>query len=222
MYSIQQASVVNDYGSFIYQWPWDHYATLTFGRKLSPSTCQRHWNEFIHSLGCLTRARVGWPDLLCASLAGANVVLDVALGNIRVHCPRSPCSVGIDFWWANAMWLGRRHTGTEYADSGCKNGEKNACSHIVVSSDPARAYRLSALGCNPQSDQERARPQAKCGKTRRFVAQRKGRVRGVCLLTSKYTYGMMPDARRNRVAKQTVVLMAFGHAPVIAARRNLP
>src|ERR1035438_1630596 len=60
MYSVQQASVVNDYGSFFYQWPWDHYATLTFGRKLSPSTCHRHWNEFIHSLGCLTRARIGW------------------------------------------------------------------------------------------------------------------------------------------------------------------
>jgi hypothetical protein len=60
MYTQQQADLVSAYGQFIMSWPWDHYATLTFARKLSPANCLRHWNDFVHSLGCTTRARVGW------------------------------------------------------------------------------------------------------------------------------------------------------------------
>src|ERR1035438_7640088 len=43
------------------------------------------------------------PDLLCTPLAGANVVPDVGLGNLRVRCPRSPYRVGIDFRGASAV-----------------------------------------------------------------------------------------------------------------------
>jgi hypothetical protein len=60
MYSTQQANLVSDYGSFFSQWPWDHFATLTFARKQSPASCTRHWNEFIDTLGRITRGRVGW------------------------------------------------------------------------------------------------------------------------------------------------------------------
>jgi hypothetical protein len=60
MYSAQQSNLVSAYGDFISQWPWDHYATLTFGRKLSQASCLRHWDEFIDSLGRNTRGRVGW------------------------------------------------------------------------------------------------------------------------------------------------------------------
>jgi len=60
MYSVQQFNLVSAYGAFFQGWAWDHYATLTFGRKLSPANCIRHWNEFINSLGRTTRGRVGW------------------------------------------------------------------------------------------------------------------------------------------------------------------
>ena len=60
MYSAQQSNLVSAYGDFISQWPWDHYATLTFGRKLSQASCLRHWDDFIDSLGRNTRGRVGW------------------------------------------------------------------------------------------------------------------------------------------------------------------
>jgi len=54
MYSADQSSLVSAYGSFFGSWPWDHYATLTFARKLSDSTCLRHWDDFINTLGRLT------------------------------------------------------------------------------------------------------------------------------------------------------------------------
>ena len=60
MYSVQQTNLVSAYGDFFHQWPWDHYATLTFGRQLSQAGCIRHWNEFIDSLGRTTRGRVAW------------------------------------------------------------------------------------------------------------------------------------------------------------------
>ena len=60
MYSVSQSSLVSAYGQFFGAWPWDHYATLTFGRRLSDSTCIRHWDDFINSLGRLTRGRVAW------------------------------------------------------------------------------------------------------------------------------------------------------------------
>jgi len=60
MYSDQQCNLVASYGAFLAQWPWDHYATLTFGRHLSESRCLAHWDEFIDSLGRLTRGRVAW------------------------------------------------------------------------------------------------------------------------------------------------------------------
>src|ERR1019366_2145524 len=60
MYSAQQSNLVSAYGDFFCQWPWDHYGTLTFGRKLSQASCVHHWNEFIDTLGRLTRGRVGW------------------------------------------------------------------------------------------------------------------------------------------------------------------
>ena len=60
MYSVDQSSLVSSYGSFFGSWPWDHYATLTFARRLSDSTCLRHWDEFIDSLGRFTRGRVAW------------------------------------------------------------------------------------------------------------------------------------------------------------------
>ena len=60
MYSAQQCKLIASYGGFLSQWPWDHYATLTFGRHLSESRCLTHWDEFIDSLGRLTRGRVGW------------------------------------------------------------------------------------------------------------------------------------------------------------------
>jgi len=52
--------LVSAYGNFFASWPWDHYATLTFARKLSDSTCQHHWDEFVNSLGRLTHGRVAW------------------------------------------------------------------------------------------------------------------------------------------------------------------
>ena len=60
MYSVDQSSLVSAYGDFFGAWPWDHYATLTFARKPSNSTCIRHWHEFIDSLGRLTHGRVAW------------------------------------------------------------------------------------------------------------------------------------------------------------------
>ena len=60
MYSSQQANLVPAYGGFFCQWPWDHYATLTFGRRLSQASCVHHWDEFIDTLGRLTQSRVGW------------------------------------------------------------------------------------------------------------------------------------------------------------------
>ena len=60
MYSVDQSSLVSAYGQFFSAWPWDHYATLTFARQLSESTCLRHWNEFTDSLGRLTHGRVAW------------------------------------------------------------------------------------------------------------------------------------------------------------------
>lgn len=60
MYSLDQSSLVSAYGSFFGAWPWDHYATLTFARQLSESTCLRHWDEFVDSLGRLTHGRVAW------------------------------------------------------------------------------------------------------------------------------------------------------------------
>jgi hypothetical protein len=56
MYSVSQSSLVSAYGQFFGGWPWGHYATFTFGRKLSESTCLRHWHGFIDSLGRLTWA----------------------------------------------------------------------------------------------------------------------------------------------------------------------
>ena len=60
MYSVDQSSLVSAYGSFFSSWPWDHYATLTFARRVSESTCQHHWHDFINSLGRLTHGRVAW------------------------------------------------------------------------------------------------------------------------------------------------------------------
>jgi len=60
MYSVDQSSLVSAYGSFFASWPWDHYATFTFARKLSESTCLHHWDDFIDSLGRLTHGRVAW------------------------------------------------------------------------------------------------------------------------------------------------------------------
>ena len=60
MYSAGQCNLVASYGAFLNQWLWDHYATLTFGRPLSDSTCLAHWSAFIDSLGMLTRGRVRW------------------------------------------------------------------------------------------------------------------------------------------------------------------
>ena len=60
MYSVDQSSLVSAHGNFFGSWPWDHYATLTFGRKLSESTCLHHWDGFIDSLGRLTHCRVAW------------------------------------------------------------------------------------------------------------------------------------------------------------------
>ena len=60
MYSVDQSSLVSAYGDFFGSWPWDHYATLTFARKLSDSTCLRHWDEFVDSLGRVTHGRVAW------------------------------------------------------------------------------------------------------------------------------------------------------------------
>jgi hypothetical protein len=60
MYPVDQSSLVSAYGSFFASWPWDHYATFTFARKLSESTCLHHWDDFIDSLGRLTHGRVAW------------------------------------------------------------------------------------------------------------------------------------------------------------------
>jgi hypothetical protein len=60
MYSVEQSHLVSAYGSFFGAWPWDHYATLTFARQLSESTCRHHWHEFINSVGRLTHGRVAW------------------------------------------------------------------------------------------------------------------------------------------------------------------
>jgi hypothetical protein len=60
MYSTQQSNLVSAYGNFISQWPWDHYATLTFGRRMSQPRCLQHWDEFIDSAGRLTHGRVAW------------------------------------------------------------------------------------------------------------------------------------------------------------------
>jgi hypothetical protein len=60
MYSVDQSSLVSAYGSFFGAWPWDHYATFTFARHLSDSTCLHHWDDFIDSLGRLTHGRVAW------------------------------------------------------------------------------------------------------------------------------------------------------------------
>jgi hypothetical protein len=60
MYSADQSSLVSAYGQFFDTRPWDHCATLTFGRRLSETSCIRHWNDFISSLGRLTHGRVAW------------------------------------------------------------------------------------------------------------------------------------------------------------------
>ncbi len=60
MYSVEQSNLVSAYGHFIAQWPWDHYATFTFGRRLSQASCIHHWDDFIAAIGRLTRGRVGW------------------------------------------------------------------------------------------------------------------------------------------------------------------
>lgn len=60
MYTSEQCNLIASYGAFLGQWPWDHYATLTFGRHLSEYRCLTHWDEFIDSLGRLTRGRVAW------------------------------------------------------------------------------------------------------------------------------------------------------------------
>ena len=60
MYSVQQANLVAAYGAFFQQWDWDHYATLTFGSKLSTGNCLRHWEDFINCVSRLTHGRVGW------------------------------------------------------------------------------------------------------------------------------------------------------------------
>jgi hypothetical protein len=60
MYSVDQSSLVSAYSNFFGSWPWDHYDTFTFGRRLSESTCRHHWGEFIDSLGRLTHGRVVW------------------------------------------------------------------------------------------------------------------------------------------------------------------
>jgi hypothetical protein len=60
MYTVDQSSLVSAYGDFFSAWPWDHYATLTFARELSDSTCLHHWDDFINSLGRFTHGRVAW------------------------------------------------------------------------------------------------------------------------------------------------------------------
>jgi len=60
MYSTQQSNLVSAYGDFFHQWPWDHYATLTFGRQMSEARCLHHWDDFIDSLGRLMHGRVAW------------------------------------------------------------------------------------------------------------------------------------------------------------------
>jgi hypothetical protein len=60
MYTTEQANLVYSYGAFFSQWDWDHFVTVTFGRCLSESRGLYYWNEFINSLGHLTRGRVGW------------------------------------------------------------------------------------------------------------------------------------------------------------------
>ena len=44
------------------------------------------------------------------------------------------------------MGLGRGRTRQEYADSGCKNDERNACSQRVVSSGIGTRIQLECLG----------------------------------------------------------------------------
>jgi hypothetical protein len=46
MYSAQQSNLVSAYGDFFCQWPWDHYATITFGRRLSDTRCLHLWEDF--------------------------------------------------------------------------------------------------------------------------------------------------------------------------------
>jgi hypothetical protein len=60
MYSIEQSNLVSAYGGFFAQWPWDHYATLTFGRQMSETRGIYLWGDFIDSIGRLTHGRVGW------------------------------------------------------------------------------------------------------------------------------------------------------------------
>jgi hypothetical protein len=60
MYSAQQSNLVSAYGDFFHQWPWDHYATLTFGRQMSEARCINRWQDFIDSIGRFTHGRVGW------------------------------------------------------------------------------------------------------------------------------------------------------------------
>ncbi len=60
MYTDKQCNLLSAYGGFINQWPWDQYATLTFGRQMSEARCLHHWDDFIDSLGRLTHGRVGW------------------------------------------------------------------------------------------------------------------------------------------------------------------
>lgn len=55
-----EAYQLPDYASWIHRWPWHHFATFTFGRVLSPSTCEHHWKTFINSLERYTRGRIGW------------------------------------------------------------------------------------------------------------------------------------------------------------------
>ena len=84
MYSVDQSSLVSAYGQFFSAWPWDHYATLTFARQLSESTCRHHWDEFINSLGRLTHGRVAWVRSDERRWSG--------YANLRFRCTTTLCS----------------------------------------------------------------------------------------------------------------------------------
>ena len=60
MYDACQSSQVAKYGEFFYQWPWDHFATLTFTKSGSLPHSIATWNWFIDRLGRITRGRVSW------------------------------------------------------------------------------------------------------------------------------------------------------------------
>lgn len=60
MYTNRQKTDVENYGDWFSQWNWHMFGTFTFGRVLSESTCNHHWNEFELSLQRYTQGRVGW------------------------------------------------------------------------------------------------------------------------------------------------------------------